>query len=112
MAPRLRQALGRVATGVTVVTTARDDETVHGMSANGVISVSLDPPLAMVSLRRECRMDLLLPATRRFGISVLAADQQWLAMHFAGRPDSHRRPPLTWWGGLPFLDVTGMPPVA
>lgn len=103
VAPRLRHAMGRFATGVTVVTTARDDDTVHGMTANGVMSVSLEPPLVMVSLRRECRMDLLLPSTRRYGISVLAADQEWLAMHFAGRPDSHRKTPLTWWGGLPFV---------
>ena len=46
---RLRKAMGRFATGVTVVTTAHRDH-VHGMTANGVMSVSLDPPLVVVSL--------------------------------------------------------------
>lgn len=100
---RLRQAMGRFATGVTVVTTARGEQ-VHGMTANGVMSVSLDPPLVVVSLRRESRMDAMLPGTRRYAISVLAADQERTAMHFAGRPDPHVEPTLDWWDGLPFLD--------
>lgn len=103
-APRLRQAMGRFATGVTVVTTAGPDGVVHGMTANGVMSVSLEPPLVVVSLRRESRMDTLLPATRRYAISVLAEDQEWLALHFAGRPDAARRPELHWWAALPFVD--------
>lgn len=103
-APRLRQAMGRFATGVTVVTTAKDEEHVHGMTANGVMSVSLDPPLVVVSLRRESRMDAMLPSTRRYAISVLAEDQEWLAMHFAGRPDPARTPTVEWWDALPFID--------
>lgn len=103
-APRLRHAMGRFATGVTVVTTASTDGLVHGMTANGVMSVSLEPPLVVVSLRRESRMDALLPCTRRYAISVLAEDQEWLALHFAGRPDPAREPELHWWAALPFVD--------
>lgn len=102
--PRLRRAMGRFATGVTVVTTASADGTVHGMTANGVMSVSLDPPLVVVSLRRDSRMDALLPAARRYAISVLAEHQEWLAMHFAGRPTAGRVPELSWWADLPFVD--------
>lgn len=98
---RLRQTMGRFATGVTVVTTARGDQ-VHGMTANGVLSVSLDPPLVCVSLG-DCRMDELLPSTGRYAISVLAADQEDLAMHFAGRPDPELRPRFSWWRDLPFV---------
>jgi anti-anti-sigma factor len=68
---RLRDAMGRFATGVTIITTAGDDKQVHGMTANGVLSVSLDPPLVLVSLGR-CRMAEMLPQTGRYGISVLA----------------------------------------
>lgn len=102
-APRLRHAMGRFATGVTVVTTSRDEDHIHGMTANGVMSVSLDPPLIVVSLRRESRMDAMLPATRRYAVSVLADDQEDLAMHFAGRPQRHSVP-IDWWDGLPFID--------
>jgi flavin reductase (DIM6/NTAB) family NADH-FMN oxidoreductase RutF len=99
---RLRKAMGRFATGVTIVTTAQGD-VVHGMTANGVMSVSLDPPLIVVSLG-HCRMDELLPRTRRYGVSVLGADHEALARHFAGRPVDEVAPRFTWWRGLPFLD--------
>ena len=94
--------MGRFATGVTVVTTAQRDH-VHGMTANGVMSVSLDPPLVVVSLGAS-RMDELLPKTRRYGISVLGAEQEELAMHFAGRPVEDLAPRFTWWKELPFLE--------
>jgi len=106
---RLREAMGRFATGVTVLTTApdgaEDDGDVHGMTANGVMSVSLDPPLVVVSLRAESRMDALLPATRRYAISVLAAEQEPVARTFAGMPVEAGAPPhrLRWWRGLPFV---------
>jgi flavin reductase (DIM6/NTAB) family NADH-FMN oxidoreductase RutF len=99
---RLRKAMGRFATGVTVVTTAQRD-TVHGMTANGVMSVSLDPPLVVVSLG-DCKMDDLLPRTRRYGISVLGAEQEALARHFAGRPVEEVAPRFTWWRELPFVE--------
>lgn len=99
---RLRDAMGRFATGVTVITTADEGDGVHGMTANGVLSVSLDPPLVLVSLGR-CRMAEILPRTGRYGISVLAADQQDVAMHFAGQRHRATTPAFTWDGGLPFL---------
>lgn len=98
---RLRKAMGRFATGVTVVTTAQRDQ-VHGMTANGVMSVSLDPPLIVVSLG-DCKMDELLPRTRRYGISVLRADQEQLARHFSGRPVEEVAPAFSWFRELPFI---------
>lgn len=100
--PRLRRAMGRFATGVTIVTTAQREQ-VHGMTANGVMSVSLEPPLIVVSLG-ESKMDGLLPRTRRYGVSVLGADQEELARHFAGRPVADLAPRFTWWKELPFID--------
>jgi flavin reductase (DIM6/NTAB) family NADH-FMN oxidoreductase RutF len=99
---RLRRAMGRFATGVTIVTTAQRDQ-VHGMTANGVMSVSLEPPLIVVSLGAS-KMDELLPRTRRYGVSVLGAEQEGLARHFAGRPVEDVAPRFTWWKELPFVD--------
>src|SRR6202042_382694 len=45
-----RQVMGRFATGVTVVTTVEKDA-VHGMTANGFLSVLLPPPPVLVSPR-------------------------------------------------------------
>jgi flavin reductase (DIM6/NTAB) family NADH-FMN oxidoreductase RutF len=103
---RLRNAMGRFATGVTVITTADDErEQVHGMTANGVLSVSLDPPLVLVSLGR-CRMAEVLPTTGRYGISVLARHQEHLAAHFAGQKTVDELPAFDWSNGLPFIPGT------
>ena len=82
-ARQLRNAFGRFASGVTVVTTYHDGK-VHGMTANAFISVSLDPPLVLVSVDRKASMHELLPVTRRYGVSVLAEDQEELSRHFGG----------------------------
>lgn len=86
---RFRDALGSFATGVTVVTTRAGDR-VHGMTANGFMSVSLDPALVVVSVARMATMHDLLHGTRRYAVSVLAAGQERVSRHFAGRPqDEH-----------------------
>ncbi|WP_042432009.1 flavin reductase family protein [Streptacidiphilus anmyonensis] len=78
----LRDCLGRFGTGVTVVTT-RHGGTVHGATVNAFTSVSLDPPLVMVSLDRRSRMCGLL-ADATFGVNILGAEQRDLALCFAG----------------------------
>jgi flavin reductase (DIM6/NTAB) family NADH-FMN oxidoreductase RutF len=82
---QFRNALGRFASGVTVLTTEHEGKT-HGMTANAFISVSLDPPLILVSLDNRSNMHRILPTVRRLGISVLAEDQDALSNYFAGRP--------------------------
>jgi flavin reductase (DIM6/NTAB) family NADH-FMN oxidoreductase RutF len=101
-AREFRQVMGRFATGVTVVTTVERD-IVHGMTANGFLSVSLRPPLVLVSLGR-CRMNEMLPRSGRYGISVLAHDQQHFAAHFAAQKPSAVEPTFTWRQGLPLLE--------
>jgi flavin reductase (DIM6/NTAB) family NADH-FMN oxidoreductase RutF len=65
-----RAALARFATGVTVITAQNQGQT-HGMTANAFVSVSLDPPLVLVSLDDRSYMHGILPGAGRFGISVL-----------------------------------------
>ena len=79
----LRRAFGAFATGVTVVTVGGANP--HGMTANSFTSVSLDPPLLLVCVDREAVMHDNMMATRTFGVSVLAADQEEVARHFANR---------------------------
>lgn len=81
---QFRNALGRFASGVTVLTAEYEGQ-VHGMTANAFVSVSLDPPLILVSLDNRSNMHRILPSVRRFGISVLAEDQDAHSNHFAGR---------------------------
>jgi flavin reductase (DIM6/NTAB) family NADH-FMN oxidoreductase RutF len=100
---QMRSILGRFCTGVTVVTTANDQGEIHGMTANAFISVSLDPPLVLVSVDRRAHMHELLPQTGRFGVSVLAAEQERLAVHFAGRPLREHGELFDRVAGVPFV---------
>lgn len=87
-AAAFKSAVGRFATGVTVVT-AQSATTVHGMTANAFTSVSLDPPLVLVNVARSARMHGVLSDAGAFTVNVLAEDQAWLASWFA-HPDRPR----------------------
>ena len=77
-----REAMGKFATGITVVMTELDAE-IHGMTANAFISVSLKPPLILVSVDKKASMHEKLKKTGRFTVSILNQDQQALSMHFS-----------------------------
>jgi flavin reductase (DIM6/NTAB) family NADH-FMN oxidoreductase RutF len=85
----LRRTLGMFATGVTVITTRRSDQ-VHGMTANAFMSVSLEPPLVLISVDRRTKMCSLLHERSTYGVSVLCETQSDLSDRFAGRqnPDA------------------------
>ena len=77
-----RQIMGRFATGVTVVTT-RYGEQISGMTANAVMSLSLDPPLIVVSVDCQSNMHGHLTQGQCYAINVLKHDQEELSRRFA-----------------------------
>jgi flavin reductase (DIM6/NTAB) family NADH-FMN oxidoreductase RutF len=81
----LRNAFGRFATGVTVVTCRNDAGTPHGATVNAFTAVSLEPALCQVTLTRRSRACGYLDGAP-FAVNVLAAGQRDTAWHFAGRP--------------------------
>ena len=83
-AKEFRNCLGRFATGVTVVTCDTKEGT-HGFTANSFTSVSLDPPLVLVSVDRKTKAFQLLK-NNNFTVNVLKDEQKDTAMHFAGKP--------------------------
>ncbi len=83
-AGEFRRTLGMFATGVTVIT-ARVGEQIHGMTANAFMSVSLEPPLILISVDRRARMNHFLREGTRYGVSVLEEHQAALSDRFAGR---------------------------
>ncbi|MEP6892990.1 MAG: flavin reductase family protein, partial [Gaiellaceae bacterium] len=87
-----RKTLGMFATGVTVITTQFQGQ-VHGMTANAFMSVSLRPPLVLISVDRRARLNPLLREGARYGISVLESRQSRLSDHFAGRPSDRSEEP-------------------
>ena len=82
-----RQAWGRFATGVSVVTTIQPDGRVHGMAANGIASVSLDPMLVMVCVGNDRSSYPLIKQTKRFAISILGEEQREAADYYARPPE-------------------------
>src|SRR3974390_925922 len=85
-----RKAMGCFATGVTVITVDQDGE-VHGMTANAFASVSLDPMLVLVCVDHRARTHAHLHARKRFGVNVLAADQQAVSEYYARSTETHQR---------------------
>jgi flavin reductase len=84
-----RKALGRFATGVTVITVDREGE-VHGMTANAFTSVSLDPMLVLVCVDQRARTHAHLHAKKRFGINVLCEDQRAISEYYARATETHQ----------------------
>lgn len=97
-----RNALGRFATGITVVTTVVDGE-VRGMTANAFVSVSLEPPLVLVSVANKAHMHGYLQKSGRYGVSVLTATQEAYSQHFAGMAVADLEPQFVEVEGVPLL---------
>jgi flavin reductase (DIM6/NTAB) family NADH-FMN oxidoreductase RutF len=106
-----RNTIGLFATGVTVITT-RLGETIHGMTANAVSSVSLDPTLLLVCIDRRARMHDLITRAGAFAVNILAADQEALSGHFAGRGKDGPPPPGLRFVHGPAGDDGGVPTIA
>lgn len=86
---QFRNALGRFATGITVVTIPHDGE-VHGITVNAFMSVSLEPPLVLISIDKQAKAHQLLLSSSHYGVSVLNERQVHESNRFAGRPAEGR----------------------
>jgi flavin reductase (DIM6/NTAB) family NADH-FMN oxidoreductase RutF len=83
-----RLACGQLATGVSVVTAERGPGLVHGMTANSVTSVSLDPLLLLVCVDHRAHLLPMLKKQERFGVSVLKEGQEAISRYFAQAEDN------------------------
>lgn len=81
---QFRTAMGKFATGVTVIATEVEGE-VHGMTANAFMSVSLDPKLIVISVRKQASILAKLQSSQTFSVNILGEDQQEVSMIFAGQ---------------------------
>ena len=101
-----RRAMSRLPTGVTVVT-ALGDGGPSGLTANAVLSLSLDPPLMLAALDRGSRTLRTVEEAGRFGVNVLAAEQAELARSFSTKREMQEKWDGVAWrerGGIPALD--------
>jgi len=101
----LRSMMRSWATGVTIVASAHDGQR-HGMTVSSFTSVSLEPPLVLVSLEKASRTHKLVEQAGRYSVCVLRQGQQAISDRFGGREteESDR------FDGLPVRPgLTGMP---
>jgi flavin reductase (DIM6/NTAB) family NADH-FMN oxidoreductase RutF len=98
-----RRACGRFATGVTIASVLDAAGTPHGLTVNSFTSVSLEPPLILISLGHKVTVIDHFRAAKHFAINILTAEQQPLSDRFA-RKGHDRFNGLEWRRG-----VTGVP---
>ena len=89
-AESFRQAWSMFPTGVAVLTTIESNGHVHGMAANGINSVSLDPLLVLACVGHSRNSYSLVKEARRFAINILREDQQDIAEYYARPPEQRR----------------------
>jgi flavin reductase (DIM6/NTAB) family NADH-FMN oxidoreductase RutF len=83
----LRNALGRFATGVTVIATRCGKSRVHGMTVNSFTSLSLEPALILWTLRTASARYATFAHCELFSVNVLAENQLDIARrHARARP--------------------------
>lgn len=79
----LRRVMGHFATGVTVITTVSKAGTPYGLTANAFTSVSLDPPLLLISVDKKAESYPYFEETKVFTINILSEEQEALSRKFA-----------------------------
>jgi flavin reductase (DIM6/NTAB) family NADH-FMN oxidoreductase RutF len=83
----LRNALGRFATGVCVITALNDKGEAVGMTANSFSSVSLDPALVLWSLQNSSDIYDTFAGAKHFAINILSSEQLELSNLYAKKGD-------------------------
>jgi flavin reductase (DIM6/NTAB) family NADH-FMN oxidoreductase RutF len=79
----LRRVMGHFATGVTVITTINKDGQLFGLTANAFTSVSLEPPLLLISVDKKAESYPAFEESRVFTVNILAENQEALSRRFA-----------------------------
>jgi flavin reductase (DIM6/NTAB) family NADH-FMN oxidoreductase RutF len=101
-----RRVCSRFATGVTIVTTSSPDDQPRGLTVNSFTSVSLDPPLVLVSIDTRNHIVSRFPEGAPFAINILSEDQEELSRRFAASLED-RFEGVSWRkgiGGEPIID--------
>ena len=84
---QFRNALGKFATGVCVITGETAAGEAFGMTVNSFASVSLDPPLVLWSLQNNSEMYATFEHCHRWAVNILRLDQQELSNRYAKKGD-------------------------
>jgi flavin reductase (DIM6/NTAB) family NADH-FMN oxidoreductase RutF len=105
---RFRAVMASVCTPVSVVTSL-DDGLPHGTTVSAFASLSMDPPMVLVSLDRGSDLLGIIRASGRFGLNVLGSNQSQLALNFARKGGVGKFAGVPWEveGGVPRIPGAG-----
>ena len=78
-----RSALSRFPSGVTVVTSRVASGEQYGITVSAFCSVSLRPPLILVSIEKGVASHSALHESDAFVVNILGNDQDYISDHFA-----------------------------
>ena len=84
-----RDVMADVATPVCVVTALFEDGP-HGTTVSAFASLSMNPPMVLVSLHRTSGLLAVIRLTMRFGVNILASEQEALSRRFSAVESTHR----------------------
>jgi len=79
----LRRVMGHFATGVTVITTKDAQGIPYGLTANAFMSLSLNPPLALISIDKTAQCYNCFDASKVFTVNFLSDKQEDISRRFA-----------------------------
>ncbi|MEC5422996.1 flavin reductase family protein [Virgibacillus sp. C22-A2] len=97
-----RKAMGKFATGVTVVTTQVGKD-IRGMTANAFMSVSLNPKLVVISIDENANIKNYINVSGKFAVSVLNEEQQDMSAYFAGQIEETTEIEFNWFNNMPTI---------
>lgn len=86
---KLRKVAGQFATGITIICVEKEDGEIHGMTANSFLSVSLEPPIVLFSIKNNSKIFELVKPQMKVGISILDSNMVGFSNHFAGKPNEN-----------------------
>ena len=92
---RFRDVMAGVATPVSVVTAVSGDLP-HGTTVSAFNSLSMTPPMVLVSLDLNSDLLAVVRESRRFGVNVLGSHQSTLALAFAGKGGASKFDGVRW----------------
>jgi len=101
---QFRWAMGAFATGVTVVSAAREDGRMSGITVNSLTSVSLKPRLLLWCLGDQSARYDVFAAADTWGVTVLKAEEEALAKRFTrNETENIASEEAEQFGGVPVL---------
>ena len=101
----LREVMRSFPSGICVVTIEFEQHRT-GLTVGSLVSLSLEPPLVGFALGQQAQLHELLRGAGEFGVSLLAADQESVAQHFA-----RSVPPIALWTGVELREDVHGPPL-